>query len=263
MNEYHAEEPAPGFDHWWELRFNPGYYDYEVLDGDDHRAGRDRPGGLRDPRRHTRGRRLHRGGRGQRGPLLPLGLLLRATRVQQARRGGLRDRTAQVLAGGLALFENAAHPPPARLRRARHLRQAPALAGLPPPGAAGARIARANIRCNLAAVHRVDAGVGEILAALGEAGIEDDTAILFISDNGYFFGEHRRPSEKAVPYEAALEVPMAAHIPRGVLEGRAVTTGRRAHRHARPRAHDPRARRRRSLRRGWLPHHSTGARFSA
>jgi arylsulfatase A-like enzyme len=42
---------------------------------------------------------------------------------------------------------------------------------------------------------------------------------MFWSDNGFFYGEHRIPSQKTVPYEEALHVPMIWRVPSQYLGG--------------------------------------------
>ena len=74
-----------------------------------------------------------------------------------------------------------------------------------------------HVRCAKAALQEVDRGVEEIFQALEETGQLEDTAVFFVSDNGFYFGEHRFPREKSWPYEAAARVPLAAWIPAGVL----------------------------------------------
>lgn len=68
--------------------------------------------------------------------------------------------------------------------------------------------------CTLASLREVDRGVGEIWRELGRAGERRNTAIVFTSDNGLFFGEHRLSYEKIVPYREALDVPLAIRLPR-------------------------------------------------
>jgi arylsulfatase A-like enzyme len=52
----------------------------------------------------------------------------------------------------------------------------------------------------------LDDAVGSIVDALRETGRLEDTAILFLSDNGYLLGEHRLVA-KAAPYEESVRVP--------------------------------------------------------
>ena len=60
-----------------------------------------------------------------------------------------------------------------------------------------AELERQN-RCRLATLPAVDEGVRRIVETLAAAGELDNTAIAFVSDNGYFFGEHR-VAEREVP----------------------------------------------------------------
>lgn len=59
----------------------------------------------------------------------------------------------------------------------------------------------------------VDEGVEQILAALEETGHLDDTFVVFTSDNGYFFGEHRIPMGKVRFYEPSIRVPLLMRGP--------------------------------------------------
>ncbi len=53
----------------------------------------------------------------------------------------------------------------------------------------------------------VDDWVGHITDALQATGRLDNSLIVFMSDNGYLFGEHRRTG-KIVPYDESIRVPM-------------------------------------------------------
>jgi arylsulfatase A-like enzyme len=53
----------------------------------------------------------------------------------------------------------------------------------------------------------VDDWVGSITDALQSTGRLDNSLIVFMSDNGYLFGEHRRTG-KIVPYDESIRVPM-------------------------------------------------------
>jgi arylsulfatase A-like enzyme len=55
----------------------------------------------------------------------------------------------------------------------------------------------------------VDDAVGEILDALADTGRLQDTLIVFASDNGLQFGEHRLIGKK-VPYEESIRIPFVA-----------------------------------------------------
>ena len=71
-------------------------------------------------------------------------------------------------------------------------------------------------RCRLASLPAVDEGVRRIVEALDAAGELDTTAIVFTSDNGFFFGEHRVPTEKYLPYEEDIHMPLLIRFPASV-----------------------------------------------
>jgi N-acetylglucosamine-6-sulfatase len=73
--------------------------------------------------------------------------------------------------------------------------------------------------CSLASLAGVDRGVKKIWRALGETGERDNTVILFTSDNGFFYGEHRLPKSKFRVYEEAIRVPLVMRVPQSLLGG--------------------------------------------
>lgn len=69
--------------------------------------------------------------------------------------------------------------------------------------------------CALASLRGVDRGVEKIYEAVARAGELRDTAFIYLSDNGYFYGEHRLPRQKSQSYEEAVHVPLAINGPGG------------------------------------------------
>ena len=67
-------------------------------------------------------------------------------------------------------------------------------------------------------IHGVDYAVGMIVAELRRQGVEDNTVILFSSDNGFFNGSHGFGS-KVLPYEEGTRVPMIIYDPRSKSHG--------------------------------------------
>jgi arylsulfatase A-like enzyme len=65
----------------------------------------------------------------------------------------------------------------------------------------------------------IDDGVGEIYQALKDCGILDKTMIIFIGDNGFFFGEHGL-TEKRLAYEESIRVPFIVRYPPLIKAGR-------------------------------------------
>jgi N-acetylglucosamine-6-sulfatase len=65
----------------------------------------------------------------------------------------------------------------------------------------------------------VDEGVGMLLAALERNRQLDDTLILFLGDNGYFFGEHGLGPERRFAYEEGIRSPFLLRYPRKARAG--------------------------------------------
>ena len=75
-----------------------------------------------------------------------------------------------------------------------------------------------NYQQELESLLSVDDAVGSVLGALSRSGELENTLIIYTSDNGFFHGEHRVRSEKILPYEPGLRVPMVMRgpgVPRG------------------------------------------------
>jgi N-acetylglucosamine-6-sulfatase len=68
----------------------------------------------------------------------------------------------------------------------------------------------------LEALRSVDDGVGRIVQRLSDRGVLANTYLIFISDNGFFGGEHRFDSAKFLPYEPSNHMPLLIRGP-GVL----------------------------------------------
>ncbi len=71
-----------------------------------------------------------------------------------------------------------------------------------------------EIRLRAAMMASVDEGVGRIFDLLERTGQLDNTFILFLGDNGYFFGEHGLGPERRFPYEAGIRSPFTLRFPR-------------------------------------------------
>jgi uncharacterized sulfatase len=71
---------------------------------------------------------------------------------------------------------------------------------------------RAAIRAYLACVSYVDAQVGRLIASLKEAGLDDNTIILFTSDHGWHLGEHGLWHKRSL-FEESARVPFILATP--------------------------------------------------
>ena len=64
----------------------------------------------------------------------------------------------------------------------------------------------------------VDDAVADILEALDCIGQSDNTLIIFVSDNGVTYGEHRLVNSKNCAYEECIQIPYVVYYP-GEVEG--------------------------------------------
>ena len=72
-------------------------------------------------------------------------------------------------------------------------------------------------------IYGVDVAVGMIREALEEAGVSENTVVIFTSDNGFFCGSHGYGS-KVLPYEEASRVPLLMYDPRNGNSGKGYRT---------------------------------------
>jgi N-acetylglucosamine-6-sulfatase len=74
--------------------------------------------------------------------------------------------------------------------------------------------AQEQIRRRAAMMASVDEGVGALLEALEHRGVIDDTVVLFLGDNGFFFGEHGLEAERRFAYEEGIRTAFFLRYPR-------------------------------------------------
>ncbi len=77
-----------------------------------------------------------------------------------------------------------------------------------------------SYRRYIASLRAVDDGVGAILKTLKQTGELDNTYIVYLSDHGFFLGEHRFSAAKFLPYDASARVAMAIRGPEVPAGGR-------------------------------------------
>src|SRR5262245_66035357 len=68
----------------------------------------------------------------------------------------------------------------------------------------------------------VDEGVGLLLEQLEKTGKLDHTLILFLGDNGFFFGEHGLGAERRFAYEEGIRTAFFVRYPKLVKPGTAI-----------------------------------------
>jgi arylsulfatase A-like enzyme len=89
--------------------------------------------------------------------------------------------------------------------------------------AAAAQAARRDLAGYYGHCTALDACVGELWKTLREAGIEENTLLVFTSDHGDMLGSHNL-SRKQKPWDEAIRVPLVLHLPRQLgTRGRKLT----------------------------------------
>ena len=76
-----------------------------------------------------------------------------------------------------------------------------------------------EVRERAAMMASVDEVVGMLLQALERSGKLDDTCIVFLGDNGFFFGEHGLGAERRFAYEEGIRTALFVRYPRLVKPG--------------------------------------------
>jgi N-acetylglucosamine-6-sulfatase len=124
-------------------------------------------------------------------------------------------------------FENEELPQPPSFDEEGVADKPPRIANLPRLSSDQTEQMTLRWRCTLAAMSVVDADIDRLVSMLQSEGALDDTIVVYLSDNGFFFGEHRIPNGKGLAYEPALRVPFAIRVPQefrtGPLERRTHT----------------------------------------
>lgn len=119
-----------------------------------------------------------------------------------------------------ALYKDA--PLPRRGNYAVPPRDKPALeraiAGVTPLGAETVT-SDETIRDRLRMLAGVDESLGRIFEALAASGRLDDTVVIILGDNGYFYGEHGLSEERRLAYEESIRVPILIRYPRAFPRG--------------------------------------------
>ena len=69
-----------------------------------------------------------------------------------------------------------------------------------------------------ALVSEIDARVGEIFAELEKTGMEENTIVIYTSDQGFFMGEHGW-FDKRMMYEESLRMPLLIRYPKEIKKG--------------------------------------------
>jgi N-acetylglucosamine-6-sulfatase len=220
-NDLAGASPAPGFDRWFQFIRYPGYYDYEVSDdGRIAHYGHRRRAYSTDVLTRIARQFLDRSS-GRRRPFF-LWLAYNAPH-------GVRSTfppcsgAASALPPDRATYRAVSHiplPRPPSFNEKDVSDKPQAIQALPRLDSDTTMRITNNWRCDLAAVSSLDDGVGRVIAKLRNEEQLRRTIVLYLSDNGYFFGEHRLPIGKGSVYEPSINVPFAARVPVAYRDGR-------------------------------------------
>jgi N-acetylglucosamine-6-sulfatase len=71
----------------------------------------------------------------------------------------------------------------------------------------------ADVRDRLEMLLGVDESLARIEQTLRDAGVLDDTVVIFTSDHGYFYGEHGLNEERRLAYEETARIPLIVRYP--------------------------------------------------
>ena len=205
---------APGFQRWFAYDDGNNYYHYSISD-----QGRERRFGTK-ARSYTTNvftgqaeRFIDPAGHGPKPWFL--WLAYNAPHDSHTSRGHCKRLDPLVADGAdYDAFRNARLPRPPSFNEADVSDKPPGIASLPSITLSEYVNMIRRYRCTAGAMREVDRGIGSIISALKRSGELRRTIVFYMSDNGYFFGEHRIDRGKALPYEPALRVPYAVRVPR-------------------------------------------------
>jgi N-acetylglucosamine-6-sulfatase len=76
-----------------------------------------------------------------------------------------------------------------------------------------------DVRARLEMLLAVDESLARIVQALEDSGELERTAIILVSDHGYFYGEHQLNEERRLAYEETIRIPLIVRYPTRVAAG--------------------------------------------
>jgi arylsulfatase A-like enzyme len=217
--------PAPGFDRWFAFDGHPGYYNYGISDDGEHVFfGHAR----KDYSTHafTAAAKDFVGQAAAGHRPFFLWLAYNAPHDSPAA-GNIGKRRAHCppLAPtppghpAFVPFANLPLPEDPSFSEADVSDKPPWVSGLQPIDADRAARITLRYRCTAATMNATDRDIGRLREQLRRTGELSRTIVVYLSDNGYYFGEHRLTRGKVLPYEPGLQVPFAVRVPAGYRTG--------------------------------------------
>lgn len=217
MNGYdgkYGTKPAPGFDFWFNLMGEKRYYHYEVSDqGRPRTYGGQRRDYSTDVFTRQAKKFIHGSSKGGKPWFLWLGYDAPHTAHSRDVKGcGGNDPVPPDHHAATRYFDTPLPRPPSYNEHAVSDKP-PNISDLPNISHKTFNNIRRRYHCTLSTDRQVDLSIGRLRRELRRDGEVSNTIVFYYSDNGYFFGEHRLPRGKALPYEPALKVPYAVRVP--------------------------------------------------
>ncbi len=214
-----ASDVPPGWDQW-RLVLGNNYYDYDY-----YVNGRVLHHGTRPSDHVTQvlnrdaARLVHRYAPRRRPFFLELDHRAphsggRRDQVSRCRRAAVPERR------DLRLLRGASSPRPPSFNERDVSDKPTALRTMPRLGDLQRKQVSKRWRCAVASLAGVDRGVARVYRAVKDAGELGKTIFIFLSDNGFFFGQHRLPDGKVFPYEEALHLPLVITLPKRFRDGK-------------------------------------------
>jgi N-acetylglucosamine-6-sulfatase len=223
MNGYDTRyglKPAPGFDSWFDLLGEKRYYNYDVSD-----QGRRRHYGTRhrdystDVFTRQAKRFIRSSSRGSKPWFLWLGYDAPHTAHSAYVRGCSGNQPVPKSRRDAKRYLHTPVPRDPSFNEHAVSDKPSTVADLPHISYKVFNNIRRRYHCTLAADREVDRSIGHLRSELRRDGELKNTVVFYFSDNGYFFGEHRIARGKTLPYEPALRVPYAVHVPARLRPG--------------------------------------------
>jgi N-acetylglucosamine-6-sulfatase len=212
--------PAPGFDSWFAFQGYPAYYDYNVSDN-----GRTRHFGSRrsdySTNVFTRHAKAFLADSAQSGDPFFLWLAYEAPHGWRSSIApcGRASSPGPPTKAAYRAFDRAPLPKPPSFNERNVSDKPAAIRDLPRLDAKAINRIENDWHCTLAAVRELDRGVHHVMDQLISEDEIKNTIVFYVSDNGNYFGEHRRPDGKSDVYEPSLNVPYAVKMPKAYRSG--------------------------------------------
>lgn len=208
LNGYEPDagaQPAPGFDRWYAIHGYADYFDFQVSDNGELK----RDPGYATESLTSQAIRFTRQASADEQPFF----LWLSYNAPHTINGGYKKpcngkRAQPAGAAAYARFANERLPRPTSFNNP-NVAERPSLQGTDPVGFKKLRSITGAWRCARASLAGVDEQFARLIADLRESGELETTLVVYLSDNGYYYGEHRLTADKRLPLEPALRIPMA------------------------------------------------------